>query len=124
MTLQQALQYLISGGSVALAAAFCSWLAENVPAYQALVPGAKQAVMVAVCLVLSLGAWAVQTYVPPAVLAQLAAPFGIAAATVAALLVNQAWHALVNKPLTTSATPGVPFGAVPSVPLTPPNVKP
>jgi phage terminase small subunit len=29
--------------------------------------------------------------------AALAAPFGIAAATVAALLINQAWHKLVNK---------------------------
>ncbi len=105
MSLAQALQYLISGGSVALAAAFCSWLAENVPQYQALTAGAKQIVMVVVCLALSLGAWAIQTYVPPAVLAQLAAPFGIAAATIAALLVNQAWHQLVNKAGSASKPP-------------------
>ncbi len=115
MSLQQALQYLASGGAVALGAAFVSWASENWPWFQQQSAGVKQLFMVGVCLALSLGAWAVQTYVPAATLAQLAAPFGIAAATVAALLVNQAWHQLVNR-----ANPEPPPGATIVVPTSSP----
>lgn len=99
MTLQQALQYLMTGGAVMLGAAFVSWLAENAPPFQALSAGLKQAAIVAVSLVLALGAWAILKYVPPATLEDLSAPFGIAATTIGALLASQWWHANVNKKL-------------------------
>lgn len=97
MTLQQALQFLASGGAVVLCAAFVSWAADNWPAFRALSTAVKQSIMSGACLVLALGAWAVMTYVSAATLDSLAAPFGIAIATVSALLGNQAWHALINK---------------------------
>lgn len=97
MTLQQALQFLASGGAVVLCAAFVSWAADNWPAFRALSTAVKQSIMAGACLVLALGAWVVMTYVSAATLDSLAAPFGIALATVAALLGNQAWHALINK---------------------------
>jgi hypothetical protein len=97
MNLQQALQFLASGGSIVVVAAFLSWSADNWPAFRALSTAIKQTVMVVACLVLALGAWTIQAYVSPAVLVSLAAPFGIAITTVSALLGNQAWHALINK---------------------------
>lgn len=104
MTLQQALQYLISGGAVVLGAAFVSWLADAWPRFRDWdSPAGKQLVMVGVCLVLSLGAWAIQKYVPAATLEDLSVPFGIAVATIAAVLGNQWFHANVNKKLATPA---------------------
>jgi hypothetical protein len=97
MTLAQALQYVVSGGSVVLVAMFASWAAENWLWFQALATAAKQSLMVGVCLVLALGAWAVQKYVPAATLDDLAAPFGIVVVTIAGLLANQSFHALINK---------------------------
>lgn len=109
MTLQQALTYLASGGAVVLGAAFVSWLAEAWPRFRDWdSAGGKQLVMVGVCLVLSLGAWAILKYVPPEVLEDLSVPFGIAAATVAAVLGNQWFHANVNKKLSAPPAPPAP----------------
>jgi hypothetical protein len=97
VSIPQILQWLVTGGAVAVGAAFISWLGANVPQFGALPTAAKQAIMAGACLVLALAAWAVQTYIPAATLEVLAVPFGIVAATITALLVNQAWFALVQK---------------------------
>lgn len=98
MTLAQALQYLVSGGAVAVGTALLSWLAEAWPAFKGWSNEAgKQAVFVAVPVALAVGAVAVQQFVPGAVLAALQPYFAAALIAGTGALAGKWWHENVNK---------------------------
>lgn len=92
------LQWLVSGGAAILAAVLFSWIAEEWPAFQNLKPHLKRLAMVVVCAFLSLAAWAVLKYATPETLAALDEPAKVIILAISALLSNQGWHTLVNKP--------------------------
>lgn len=87
---------LSTGGAAALVAALFSYLSEQFPAFGKQPPAAKLAEHVGLSGGLGLGAWYLLTY-QPALLAQLQPGFAVIVLSVAPILINQAWHKLVNK---------------------------
>lgn len=122
MTVQQALQYVASGGSVALTIAFVSWLAENVPAWKTVAGWLKQLIMIGLSGGLGIGAVYVTTSVPAETLEKLAPYFAALMLSFVGVLASQVWHQLVNK-----ANPTVSAGepiAVTQVPAADASPKP
>jgi hypothetical protein len=89
MTLQQFLEWLVSGGG---AAVVLSFVLERIPAFQKLEASVKGWINLGGVLVLSLGAFAVVRYVPADVLSQIAPWFGVVFGVVSAWLIGQLGH--------------------------------
>lgn len=87
---------LSTGGAAAIIAALFSYLSEKFPAFGKQHPTAKLAEHIGLSGAVGLGAWYLLTY-QPALLSQLQPAFSVLVLSVAPILVNQAWHKLVNK---------------------------
>jgi len=94
--LSGSLKALATGGAAALVAVLFSWLGSQWPAFNAQKPVAKWLEQVGASAVLGIGAFYLVTY-QSTLITQLEPWFVALALAVGPLLLNQAWHALVNK---------------------------